>query len=244
MRALLIGVGVAVAVVLGVVILWTTSVDRLLAGAIERYASEALGAAVRVGSVTLSTAEGKGTIAGLRVAQPEGFGTGDAITVDEIVLDLDTGSLVDGDPYVVEVIRVAMPRVHFVMKPDRSNNLSALQENIERNTGRDDSPPEDPDRPPTRVRIAHLDVEGGRIEADLSALGIGTANAPLPPIEQRDVGGPRGAPPEEIAASIGRRFLGHALNAVTASTIGRRLDQLLDKNAAGVRSMLDSLFKP
>lgn len=244
MRALLIGVGVVVAAALVVVILWTTSIDLMLARAIEHYGTEALGTPVRVGSVTLSASEGRGTIEGLRVGQPEGFGAGDAITVQEITLDIDTSSLVNGDPYVVELVRVAMPRVFFVMKADRTNNLAVIQEHAVRaGAGDTEAPaPADPDAPASLVRIGRLEFEGGRVEADLSALGLGQANAALPPILQSDVGGPSGLPPAEIGGRIADRFIVHAASTIMTSTVGRRLDQLLDENAGEVRSMLDSLF--
>lgn len=244
MKALLIAVGVAVAVALVVVILWTTSADLLVARAIEHYGSEALGTSVNVGAVKLDTRAGRGTIEGLRVAQPEGFGYGDAITVQEITLDIDAASLLGGDPYGVELVRVAMPRVFFVMKADYTNNLAVIQENVaRRSAGEDPAPATRPgEEPESRLRIDRLEFEGGRIAADMSEIGLGNANASLPPVRANDLGGVAGAPPGEIATAIARLFVAHTVRTITASTVGRKLDQLLDEDSGEVRNLLDTLF--
>jgi len=235
--------GAVLLVVVVLVVVWTTSVDSAVEMAIEYYGSEALGTPVTVDSVEIRTAQGKGTIRGLRVAQPDGYGTGDAIAVAEIVLDLDTGSLVDGDPYVVSLVSFTGPEVAYVMAEDGSSNLKALQANLADAEEAEESPAAGATaETPVRLRIDRLEIADGRIEADMTALGIGTANATLPPITMTHVGGRAGAPPEELAASIGTNLVGHVLHAVATSTIGRRVQQLFDKDAKGVRSMLDSLF--
>ncbi len=244
MRAVLIGIGVVVAAALLAVTFWTTSIDLVLARAIEHYGTEALGTKVRVGSVALSAREGRGTIEGLRVAQPAGFGSGDAFTLEEITLDLSAESLTKGGPLVVDEIRVKLPRVYFVVREDGTSNLAAIRDNLSRG-GADDaraSGQEDGEAEPARLRVRRLDFEGGRIEADLTALGIGTANAPLPPLHENDLGGPAGARPAEMATEIASRFVTHAIATAVSSQIGRRTRQLLDPDSDGVRNLLDTLF--
>jgi hypothetical protein len=241
-----IALGVVVALVVVLAVLVITSLDRVVAMAIEHYGSVALGTALRVGSVSIEPARGKGTIEGLQVAQPAGYGPGDAIAVEEITLDLDEGSLASGSPYVISLVRVAEPRVAFVMHEDGSSNIKALQAHVARYgeavEGAPDAPAPADEGAGVLLRVDRLEFEGGWIEADLTALRIGRAEVRLPPMHIDGLGGAAGAPPGDIAAAVGTRYLAHVLTTVAQSTIGRRLDQLLDEGSSGVRKLLDSLF--
>jgi hypothetical protein len=133
------------------------------------------------------------------------------------------------------------PRVAYVVEKDRSSNLAALQANLARASAQEAAAPA-PGASETRLRIVLLEVEQGQVDGDLSALGLGRANVPLPAIRHRDLGGTRGAPPEELATRVGTQFVSDALAGIARSTIGRRLDQLLDEGTRGVKTLLDSLF--
>jgi hypothetical protein len=232
-----------VSVVVLLVVVWTLSVDRAISASIEYYGSEALGTPVRVGWVSLATAEGRATIRDLRIAQPTGFGAGDVIVVDEITLQLDPASLVDGDPYVVHLVRIDGPRVNYVIQRDRSTNLAALQQNLDRNaSAAQPSEPPPADVVEARLRIVRLEIEGGRVDADMTALGIGRAEVALAPLHMDDLGGATGTSPGRIAQRVGSHFITTTLTKIAQSTIGRRLEQLFDQGSRGVRGMLDALF--
>jgi hypothetical protein len=236
--------GVLAVVLIALVVLWVVSVDRVVRLAIEHYGSDALGTEVTVDSVDIRARAGRGTIRGLRAAQPDGFGAGDVIAIDELTLGLDASSLVSGDPYVVSVVHVAGPVVAFVMRTDGSNNVQVLQENVSRFGASEQAEPVPPDDagPGVRLRIDEIAIERGRILADLSAMGAGRTEAALPSFRMADVGAAQGAAPGAIAASVGSRFLAHVLTAITRSTVGRQLDRLLDAGGSDVRNLLDSLF--
>ena len=67
---LLESVGIVLAILLAVVVVWRTSVDRFVARGIEYYGSEVLGTTVTVDSAEIVISEGRGSIRGLRIAQP------------------------------------------------------------------------------------------------------------------------------------------------------------------------------
>jgi len=237
------GIGFALAALaILLVVVWTLSVDHAIATSIEYYGSQALGTRVSVGSVSLSTAEGKGIIRNLRIAQPEGFGSGDAVVVEEITLAIDPASMVSGDPYVINLVRVAGPEVQYVIHRDRRTNLAALQENLDRYAAAGPAAPAPSDDAETRLRIVRLEIEGGRAEADLTDLGIGRAEVPLTSLQMDDLGGASGQRPGKIGARIGSRFITVTLTTIARSTVGRRLQQLFDQGGREVRGMLDALF--
>lgn len=221
-------------------VVWTLAADRVVARAIERSGTEALGTRVTVGSLTLRLAEGSGRITGLRVAQPAGFGSGDAVAFGEIVLDLDVASLATGDPYVLELARVADPVVTYVVLEDGRSNLDALRASLARTGDADPAPsPSEQAGEPVRVRIDRLEIEGGRIHGDLSRAGLGARDAALPAIRLARVGGERGLPPERLAAVVGQRFVAHTIVAVTASGIG----EVLQRGGRELRGLLDRLIR-
>lgn len=240
---LLLGALVALLVVLAIV--WTTSIDHALERAIEQYGSEALGVPVRVGSVTIRAGQGKGTIRDLHIGQPDGFGRGDAAAFEEITLDLDVESLISGDPYRIELARVAAPQVVYVVGADGKSNLKALQRNLERYSDSGEAATA-PDGEPSdlRLRIDRLEIERGRIDADLGRLGLPNSTTNLPAMHFRDLGGAKGAPPGQIASQVGMRFFAQTLTTVANSAIGATLDQTLKQGTKTIRGLLDKLRLP
>ena len=230
-----------VALFAALAIFWVTSIDRVVQTALEHYGTRAFGTPVHVGAVTIRAREGLGTIEGLRIAQPEGFGEGDAVSFGEVSIAIDSSSLASADPVVIEEVRIGAPRVAYVIDAERRSNLDAIQQSV--NAGRaSDGPAGSGDEGGGRLLIRRLTVAQGRVEADLTALGIGRAQVDLPAMELRDVGGQDGASAGAVAAAFGRHFVAVTLAELASSSVGRRLDQLLDKSKGDVRSMLDALF--
>ena len=232
-------------ILLAIALVWKTSIDRAVASAIEYYGTQALGTPVTVGWVTIRTAQGKGTIRGLQIAQPDGFGDGPAISVDEITVDFGVDSLISGTPYVIEFVRVGAPEVVYVVDENGRSNLAALQTNLARFSS-SDAPDETPDGETSdlRMRIERFEVERGQVEADLGRVGVGRTSAKLPSMHLEDVGGMGGAPPGELASAIGRRFMTHTLTAVTTSAIGQSLQGIAGEGSKIIRGLLDSLGAP
>jgi hypothetical protein len=219
------------------------SIDRLVARAIERYGSEALGARVSVGAVSIGLVEGHGRIAGLRVAQPEGWGSGDALVLGEIVIDLDVESLAVGDPYVLELVQVADPVVLYIVDEKGQSNLDVFRRRLSEDgaaevaaTGGDARDGEGDDA--HRLRIDRIEIEGGRILADVRAARVGARETKLPSLRIERVGGREGLPPDELAVHIGRRLVTHSVVAVTASNVGR----LVKDGGREVRGLLERLI--
>src|SRR5262245_66584381 len=84
-------------------LLW--SLDARVARAIEAQGTQIFGTPVRVDSVDIELAAGRGTIRGIRVANPEGYSSGDAIRLAAIELAIDARSLRE-QPFRVTHVRV------------------------------------------------------------------------------------------------------------------------------------------
>ena len=226
--AILLGAG-------GVVYYVYSNLNEIVRTAIQEYGSEALGTEVTVESVSISLTEGKGEISGLRIAEPSGFGSGSAISLGEIALGIDLKSLKSLDPLVIDLIHVDAPSVNYVLNAQGGSNLATIQENISRYTSSGEAKEEKApaaESGETLIAIRKLSVENGRISADLSAVGLAPQKTSLPSIHASNLGGTRGAPPAQIAASLAQKLLADVLVAVGKSQIAPQVDRLL-KEAVG-----------
>ncbi|MDG2049675.1 MAG: hypothetical protein P8M78_05895 [Myxococcota bacterium] len=246
---ILIAVSLLVIGVLGGAYYLFTNLDSIVKSAIERYGSEALATKVTVGSVSISVSNGQGTITDLRVAEPRGFGDGDAISFGEISVGIDAQSLVNQKPIIIDLVRVMDPSVEYVIDAKGQNNLSVLQGNISRYAGSSTSKPtaEDNSGPPTLIRIKKLQIEGTEVAADLSALGLQPKQLKIPPINGSNLGGSAGAPPAKIATQLAENFVRDTLVAVGKSQIADQVGNLLknsmgDEEAGQVKGLLDGFL--
>ncbi|UCF35619.1 MAG: hypothetical protein JSU96_12355, partial [Acidobacteriota bacterium] len=103
MKKLVIGVlliGVILLVVAGYVLL--SSLDTIVESVIEQSGSQITGTQVTVGSVEISLSTGEGVIRDIRVSNPEGFPQGDAFTLGQIEIGIDTESLAQAPIVLVQ----------------------------------------------------------------------------------------------------------------------------------------------
>jgi hypothetical protein len=213
-----------------------SSLDGIVKAAIERYGSEILGTPVRVASVSIQLGEGRGSIHGLRIANPRGFASGDAVSFGEITLDLDVDSLRARDPIVISLVRVGEPFVLLATDAEGYTNLQAIQENTASYAGSGmatESDPEPSEGPPILLVIRRLSIAGGRVAADLTATGGKATEVKLPPLNLSKVGGSKGASPGELGTQVATAFVESTLTAVARSQIHKQLDGLIDQKLEG-----------
>jgi len=224
-RNLVLG-ALAVFVVIGAAIYtFLTSVDEIVARAIESNGSSVTGSRVTVSGVSISLREAKGSIRGLRVANPKGF-PGDAVSLRHIAITIDPASLVARDPIVLTAIRVQEPSVNVVLDAAGRNNLQVMQDNVKsyRESGETTSGGSS-----NRIRIGRLEIAAAKLSADVSAIGGKNYDTTLAPVNRSDIGGRSGAPPGEIANLIVRAFVGEMVEAVVRTEAQHQIDTLIDK---------------
>jgi len=214
----------------------SASLDSIVKAAIEKYGSEATGTRVEVAGVDIALGEGRATVTGLVVANPDGF-DGDAFSLGEITLDLDARS-VTKEPVVIDKITIGAPAVAFIVREDGSTNLNIIRKNIETSSGGG----EDGGGSTTkRIRIKHFVFADGRIKTDATAVG---AEAPLevalPSMEMTNVGGNDGAPPDEIARIIAKAYSKHVAEVAAREGLAAAAKKgLLDKAGDAVKKLFD-----
>jgi hypothetical protein len=215
--------------------LWVvrSSLDGRVKTSLERIGSEMTLAPVRVAGVDLDLSGGKGTIRGITVGNPEGFPDGTAISLREISLSLELGSL-RKSPIVVHEIVVGEPRVNVVMLADGRMNIEALRRNVEFFEARQRAAQEreeEPTRasqvetetPETRLRVGEFRISDGAIGLDASALGRVPEELALGSVALRDMGGARGVTPEQLGRRVADALIARTARAVAGAEVKRAL---------------------
>jgi hypothetical protein len=237
------GIGIAVSlllvVIVAIVFYLLSSLDAIVAGAIEKYGSQATQTSVRVASVEIVLKSGEGTINGLRVGNPAGFSAPDIFTLDRIQTRIDTGS-VTADPIIIDEITVSAPQVVYEINAAGQSNLKVLQSNIEQASGQGTTEPMEEESAGPGLVIRKLVVERGQISARVAALGGKDLSTPLPRIEMNDIGAKEGgASPAEVATRITTALLERVGPAVTNLGLDKYLGKGLEEVTGAVGGVID-----
>lgn len=227
--------GAVAVIAVALVFIVLSNLDDIVAAAIERYGSEATGTPVEVEGVRIDLRQGQGSIAGLTVANPAGFSTPHAFSLGRIGTAIDLASVRE-DPVVIEEIVVQSPAVTYEVDAQGRSNVQALKERLagSREAGGAPAGEGQPSAAPNLL-VKRLVIEQGRLDARVAALGDRELGTDLPRIEMTDLGGPSGAPPEQIAREILERLLERVRAAARDLGIERQLEQRLDQEKRKLR---------
>jgi len=237
---------VIVAVIAGIRLF--SNLDSIVAAAIEKNGSAATGTAVSVAGVQIKLKEGRGSVEGLRIGNPEGFQAADVFVLGDITLDLDVGS-VRRDPIVLEEVRIASPVVSAEFAKDGTLNLDVLRKHLQGSADRQSASAKSDDASKAnadskRLRIQHFVFEKARIEVDATALGIEKRTLDLPEIRLEDVGGQQGVPPEQMAQVILNAVAKRTASEITRSEVNHLIEKQIDGSLTDkAKGLLDNLRK-
>lgn len=210
------------------------NLGSIVARAIEQHGSAVTGTPVAVSGVDLSLREGSGTIRDLRIASPDGFGTPDALSFEGIAIALNVEES-SRELIVLDEVRIAQPVVRVEVGPTGKTNIDEIRRRVQAFVAEANLEDE-------RVRIRTLAFEKGRIEVDASAVGLEPRTLDLPELRLQDVGGLKGAGPEEIAKIV----IGAVVGRVTSQIAGSEVENLIrgklgDSVTDAAKGLLDKL---
>jgi uncharacterized protein involved in outer membrane biogenesis len=230
MKKAIVTVSVVIVLIAAGIMLTLANLDSIVAKVIEKKGTEVTGTAVSVSGVSISLKEGRGTIRGLTVASPQGYDIGDALTLDDITLDLDIQSL-RGEPVVIEEVRIMAPVIRAEVRDDGSSNLDELRKNIQASAGPSAGGDKEGGDGSKRIRIKKFVFAEGKIDLDATALGMERKTLALPEIRLDDIGGKDGASPEELTRTILGSLVRNAISEVAESGIKSSLEKKLGDEA-------------
>lgn len=211
MNKVVIAIGVIVVVIGAAAYYFTTNLNSIAEGVIERSGSDAVGSQVSVGGVEISLREGRAVIDDFSIANPEGFSDEDMLRFDQLTVGLDLRSLTGEVPRITSITTVN-PFLRYEMSGGTSN-LDVVRERLAAGA----PPEEDPEAPAQRLAIDDLQIEGIRgmvVDPRLPQ----PVNISLGDIQLQDMEGT----PEEIARQIARPLIAqlsrNAAQAVLSAT--------------------------
>lgn len=183
------------------IFLWS-NLDWIVKSAIERYGSQAAGVPVRVRTVSLHPAQGKGAISGLTVANPPGFSASHLLSLGGISIWISPRTMAS-TAVVIDEIRISAPRIVYEKNESGAVNIDALKKNL------GSAPPRKPEEDSRtkkgngkKLRIRKLMIEKAKVEVRVAALGEQPRTITLDRLEMTDVGGKYGATPDQVGKEV------------------------------------------
>jgi hypothetical protein len=177
------------------------SIDGLVKQAIENWGSQITGVAVKVDSVRIQAADGKGMIRGLVVGNPKGFEAKHSLKLGEISMTIDPASITRDVVVIRELVLVAPDVVYE--RGQGSDNLAIIQKNADTWVAANLGAQKKDAGPGKKLVIESLVIRNGRAN-------FGPAlSAAMPNIQLRDVGKKtNGAAAGDIVKQVWRATVG------------------------------------
>lgn len=159
----------------------------------EKYASEALGVAVNIGSVDVSLQERRVTVNGIKIDNPSGYTGAHAATVGQVHI---TAGDLSAELLQFKDVSVNDADIYLEVTPN-GTNLSDIRNNLNRNAGKNPSAGEKA----VKVILDKL-VMNGTIHPSVTIADITVEAFTMPPLTLHNIGGSNGAPVGEAIAQI------------------------------------------
>jgi hypothetical protein len=241
-KKIALALAIVVLAIAGAAYYFASNLDSLVKAVIERYGSEATQTRVTLKSVELKPTSGSGSLSGLVVGNPKGFSGAEAISLGDIRVTLDIGSL-QSNPIIIKDVQIIQPSISYEYASG-GGNLETIQKNVqayaakfgggqtEPKAGSASTGGEASKQPERKVIIENLVIRDGKIAASHAALQGRAISASLPTIQLKDIGkGSNGATPAEVAEKVLGTISAQASRVATGE-LQKQLGNLL-KDPAG-----------
>jgi hypothetical protein len=247
-KKILIIAAIIVILIVGALLIVLTSLNRIVAAAIERYGSMITQTRVTVSSVNIKLRDGEGSIGGLKIANPSGFSDSALFQLGNITTKIDTGSITK-DTIVIDHIIVSSPRISYEIDKSGTSNISVIKQNVQQFQGQDGSGKNGEQKKPgeknVKLLIRKLLIENGEVDVRIAALPDKPLSAPLPRIELSNLGGKGGSSPGEVGAQILSALTKEAGSAASRvgveKYLGKSVEQVRDELQKGMTKGADTL---
>jgi len=212
-KVLLFGLGaIAVLLLIGYVTMQFFLGSIVKAG-VNKFGPSITQTKVELKGANVSPLSGKGTLSGLSVGNPPGWGEGNAFYLGTVHVDMKPFS-VFGDHIVINEILIDQPEFTYDTKIV-SSNISDLLKNIEKSMGDETggNQPQAKNGKPLKMEVKHFVLRNGKV-----TLGVGgkAITLPMPPVELTNVGtNEGGVTPAGLAFAVMRSV---TTNVVAATT--------------------------
>lgn len=223
---IILSVLVALIVVVAIVVfIGLKNLNSLVEMAIESVGPQVTQTDVQVDRVNIELTEGRGSIYGLTIANPEGFSDAPIFLMDQVSLEIQPSSLTE-KVVVIREILVDGARLNGEHQGIAEINLRQMLNNIK---SAEPEPPKDTTASPdVRFMVEKLSVTGATI--NLSSPEFGEQQLDMKDIQLSDLGDrEQGLTPAELARAILTPILDQARARVEQEVKDRASDELKQK---------------
>ena len=234
MKAIKIIVGILIVLVIavsGVLFFGLTKINEIVEEAIETVGSDTLQAAVNVDAVDIILLEGRGSVKGFSIANPTGFSNNNIISVGDVGLQIDIGSITK-DVKVIKEVYIDSIALRAEQKNITDTNIQALINNLKSssNTSTTQATSADKKSADSDVRLMIESLRIGDSSIDLETEKFGGRTISLPGYTQNNIGDKTtGLTPEQISQAIMDSVLTRAKQSVKKELEGLLKGELAAK---------------
>lgn len=216
MKKVLIVVAIILALIVGGFWYLISNAGVFIKQQIEEQGSAYLDTSVVVSNVDLAISEGRLTINGLQIANPEGYSDQIAFSLNELTFDL--GAMVE-EPYTIQTVNINAPEILYEVNEAGKGNLLVLKDTLMSKLPKSDAPPADP-APGANplVIVEDVNVSDVRLKLDFEKLNTGELNieqkaydVTLPTFSAGSVGKPNGLPADQVGGAIVSKMLDNVI---------------------------------
>jgi hypothetical protein len=234
MKAIKIIVGILIVLVIavsGVLFFGLTKINEIVEEAIETVGSDTLQAAVNVDAVDIILLEGRGSVKGFSIANPTGFSNNNIISVGDVGLQIDIGSITK-DVKVIKEVYIDSIALRAEQKNITDTNIQALINNLKSssNASTKQATSADKKSADSDVRLMIESLRIGDSSIDLETEKFGGRTISLPGYTQNNIGDKTtGLTPEQISQAIMDSVLTRAKQSVKKELEGLLKSELAAK---------------
>ncbi len=219
MKAIKIIAGLLIVLVIavsGVLFFGLSKINGIVEEVIETVGSKTLQTAVSVNAVDIVLLEGRGNVKGFTVANPKGFSNNSVISVGDVGLQIDIGSITK-DVKVIKEIYIDAIALRAEQKNITDTNIQALINNLKSSASSStaQATTEKNESGGSNVRLMIESLRIGDSSIALETENFGGRTVSLPGYTQKNIGDKtKGLTPEQISQVIMDSVLTRAKQAV------------------------------
>ncbi len=197
-----------------------TGVNNLVKSGIEKGGTHLTDVPVTLKEASVAVMSGGGSLSGLKIANPDGFKSDAAITVENATLTLEPSTLMS-KKMVIRELKVEQPSITYE-RTLSSSNLDKIMEAIQNKI-----PETQGDTDEARFQIDNFQILQAKVKVGLTALGGNGVELTLPDISLKDLGkdGP-GLTGAELTKEIMKTVLASVVDKATGQGVSGLADTL------------------
>lgn len=208
------------------VLIWQVfaNLDSIVAGVIEDVGSDVLKTDVRVSGVSIDLKSGKAGIAGMTIANPDGYSSAKLFEMEGIEVQIDLASI-GKEVLNIKSIIIANPKVNFEGDEKGGSNMQTLLNNMNEGSS-EATESSDSEAEATRMIIDRFEFTGGKVHATTALKPDEVLDFKLPAVNMSGIGKKQGGVTADVVASeITSELVSTVIKAAAKSGLSRLVEE-------------------